>query len=201
VRTPRQFRPSKEAARCLLAAAVLMFGCGGGDDQDASAPPQGAEEPTQGATFKAGDVAFTFEYPEGFQQVEEPEEGVLASVTPAPGDVNNGLKIRSAAEQELPFSSYAGQIRAQFQDQLATKVSRREEKRGAIDLGILEWAKPYTKSDAGEKKTVRLHSTNYFFAGGGKTWHLECLSSEDHRSEVDQACAQAIGSIEFTEGP
>lgn len=180
--------------------ALFVSGCGGSEDQQASAPSKGAEESAQGPTFKAADVGFTFKYPEGFQQVDEPNDGeVLASVTPAPGDVNNGLKIRSTSEQELPFSSYASQLRTQFETQLATKINQREEKRGGVDLGVLEWSKPYTKTDLGEKKTIRLHSMSYFFAGGGKTWQLECLSSQDHRSDIDEACQQASGSIEFTE--
>ena len=184
-----------------MAAIVVLpvSGCGGGgDEKDAGEPAAPAAPAAKEGSFKAADVSFTFQYPHGFEQVDEPSDGeALASVTPTPDDVNNGLKIRVTAETELPFVSYVAEIRGQFEEQLATKVSQREEKRGALDLGILEWEKSTTQTDLGEEKTVRLHSTSYFFQGGGKTWQLECLSSQDHRSDIDQACDQAIGSIQF----
>ena len=174
-------------------AVLLVSGCGSDDEEEGAGEPK----PT-GGSFEAADVPFTFQYPRGFEQVDEPTEGeVLASVTPTPDDLENGLKIRVAAETELPFVSYAAEIRSQFEEQLATEVSQREETRGALDLGILEWRKSYVESDLGDEKSVRIHSTNFFFQGGGKTWHLECLSSQDHRSSIDRACQQAIGSIQF----
>jgi hypothetical protein len=185
--------------RSVLVVAIVVLpvsGCGSGSEEKGASEP--ASSAAKAGSFKAADVPFTFQYPRGFKQVDEPKEKeVLASVTPTPDDVNNGLKIRVTAETELPFVSYAAEIRGQFEEQLATKVSQREETRGALDLGILEWRKSDTKSDLGAEKTVRLHSTNYFFHGGGKTWQLECLSSQDHRSNIDQACQQAIGSIQF----
>ena len=183
----------------LVLALVILGGCGdsGGDKKDdGSSEP--ASKPAQGTTFKASDVNFTFQYPKGFQQVDEPNDGkALATVTPVPNDVNNGLKIRETANNELPFASYGSKLRAQFEDQLATKVSQRETTEGGIALGVLEWKKPYTKTDLGEEKTFELHSTSYFFAGGGKTWQIECLSAQDYRREIDAACDKAIASIEF----
>lgn len=187
-------------ARSLLAVAVVLLslsGCGSAGNEKVAGKT--TPHPIKGTTFKAVDVAFTFHYPRGLKQVDEPNDGkVLASVTPTPDDVNNGLKIRKTAEKELPFASYASQIRSQFEGQLATKVSQSQEKRGTLGLGVLEWRKAYTKNDLGAQKTIRLHSTSYFFAGGGKTWQLECLSSEEHRTDIETACQQALGSIEFS---
>jgi hypothetical protein len=185
----------------IVAAVVLaLAGCGGGGAKKqgtGGAPTKAAGGPT----FKASDIPFTFQYPPGFKQVDDPKDGsVLSSVTPTPGDVNNGLKVRKTAETELPFTSYAAQIRGQFEDQLTTKVTQREGTRGELKLGVLTWSKSYTRTNLGQEETVRLHSKSYFFAGSGKTWQLECLSSEEHRSEIDQACEQAIGSIAFANG-
>ncbi|HEY8640268.1 MAG TPA: hypothetical protein VIL53_07155 [Solirubrobacterales bacterium] len=185
----------------LAAVALPVSGCGGGSDSAHPARTAKGSTVQTGSTFRAADVGFTFQIPRGFKQVDEPNDGkALASVTPAPGDVNNGLKIRKTADQELPFLSYAGKLRAQFEQQLATKVSERTQTVGALKLGILEWRRAYTKTDLGQEKTVMLHSTSYFFAGDGKTWQLECLSSQDHRSDIDRGCRQAISSIKFPQG-
>lgn len=184
--------------------ALALAGCGGGGD-DKTKSSAGVAEPTKSSSstegrFKADDVAFTFDYPASFKQVDDPKDGtVLASVTPAPDDVNNSLKIRKTADKELPFASYAGQIRRQFEQQLSTKVTKSAGSRGSLQLGVLAWNSSYTKKDLGEEKTIELSSKSYFFAGGGKTWQLECLSSQDRRQEIRDACAQAIGSIEFPE--
>jgi hypothetical protein len=183
----------------LVLALVILGGCGdsGGDKKDGGSS-EPASKPAQGTTFKASDVNFTFQYPKGFQQVDEPNDGqVLATVTSVPNDVNNALKIRETASKELPFASYGSKLRSQFEAQLGTKVSQREITQGGLAMGVLEWKKPYTKTDLGEEKTFELHSTSYFFAGGAKTWQIECLSAQDHRREIEAACRKAIASIEF----
>jgi hypothetical protein len=185
-------------------AAVTLAGCGGGGDKStpsggSAKTPPAKSTAAQGGKFQAKDVGFTFQYPTSFKQVDEPNDGsVLASVTPTPGDVNNGLKIRKTAEKELPFESYAGQIRGQFEQQLGTKVMQSSGTRGSLKLGVLKWSNSYTKKDLGEEKTIELSSKSYFFAGSGKTWQLECLSSQDYRDQITEACKQALGSIEFT---
>jgi hypothetical protein len=177
---------------------VWLAGCGGSDDEGKPAR-KATKEPVAETTFKARDVGFTFSYPRGFEQVDEPNDGkVLASVTPTPNDPNNGVKVRLTSERELPFASYAAQLRSQFEDQLATKISQRQEKRRELDVGVLEWRKATTQTNLGEEETVRLHSTSYFFTGAGKTWQVECLSSEEHRADIEKACRQALGSIEFS---
>ena len=189
----------------LTAVAIMsLAGCGGGGDKStpsggsAKSSPAKSSAPAPGK-FQSKDVGFTFQYPTSFKQVDEPNDGsVLASVTPTPGDVNNGLKIRKTADKELPFDSYADEIRQQFEQQLGTKVSQSTGTRGSLELGVLKWSNSYTKKDLGEEKTIELSSKSYFFAGGGKTWQLECLSSQDYRDQITEACKQALGSIAFS---
>lgn len=172
----------------MTACALIVAGCGDSDSDSATvAPAKTQAAPPSAATFTDSDVTFTFEYPRSFKQLDQPDKGdALASVTPVPGDKQNAIKVRQMAAQELPFASYVAEIRQQFADELKTEVSQREESSGDLPLGILEW------------RTAGLHSINYMFAGGGKTWQLECLSRADHRREIEAACKQAIASIEFT---
>ena len=176
------------------AAAALLAGCGGDDDKGESSPATPATTTTAAApaepeanTFESADVGFTFTYPDGFEQVDDPGDGkVLASVSPTPDDARNGLKVRQTSAQELVFDSYSGQISAQFEEQLGTKVDVRTESVGGIDFGIMEW------------RAQGLHSTSWFFIASGKTWQLECLSAASQRDAVDAACEEAVGSIEPT---
>src|SRR5688500_6780769 len=87
----------------VLAAAAALAGCGGGGGSSTG----GGDTSTTGSEtmFKASDVAFTFEYPKGFQQVDEDNDKVLARVVPDPSDIDNGLKIRQTSSQELPLSA------------------------------------------------------------------------------------------------
>ena len=182
------------------AAAFALAGCGGGDDSEPgkstpAATTTAAE--TEGSTFEASDVGFTFAHPEGFEQLDEPNDGdALASVTPTPTDPKNGIKIRETADEELAFDSYAAQIRSQFEEQLGVKVSQRDETHGDIAMGVLEWTDSLTYQDLGQETTTEIHSTSYFFVASGKTWQLECLSTEEQRDVIDAACEQAIESVE-----
>jgi hypothetical protein len=187
----RRLRPLSALA---LASIALLTGCGG--DEEPRSATSATTAAADGNTFKAADVGFTFGYPNGFEQVDEPNDGdALATVTPTPGDVKNGLKIRETAKTELEFAAYSGTIRAQFEDQLGVKVALREESEGDLKLGVMEWSKPITFTDLGQEETTQLKSTSYFFAAGGRTWQLECISAAEHREAIDAACTQAIGSI------
>ena len=188
----------------LTIAVLALTGCGGDDDEGGSAsssttPPATTTEAAaaEGTTFEASDVGFTFSYPEGFEQVDEPNDGdALASVTPTPDDPKNGIKVRQTAEQELEFSSYSKQIQSQFEDQLGVKVAVRDETHADIPMGVMEWTSSLTYEDLGQEVTTEVHSTSYFFKASGKTWQLECLSIEEQRDAIDAACSEAIESIE-----
>jgi hypothetical protein len=189
----------------LAATAVLaLSGCGGGDDDSGGSEDGSAATTTttaapeaEGNTFEASDVGFTFTYPDGFEQLDEPNDGdALASVTPTPTDPKNGIKIRETAAQELAFDSYSADIHSQFEEQLGVKVSLRDETHADLDMGVMEWTNSVTFQDLGQEKTTEIHSTSYFFVASGKTWQLECISAEDQRDAIDAACEQAIESIE-----
>lgn len=186
------------------AVALALAGCGGGDSDSgdggsAAATTTTAAAEAEGNTFEASDVGFTFAYPDGFEQLDEPNDGdALASVTPTPTDPKNGIKIRETAAQELIYESYAAQIHSQFEEQLGVKVTRRNETHSDLDMGVMEWTDSLTFQDLGQEKTTELHSASYFFVASGKTWQLECLSTEEQREAIDAACEQALESVEPT---
>jgi hypothetical protein len=166
-----------------VACGAVLSACGGGGGDSAK-------------TFEAPDVAFSFNYPASFTQQNEDADKVLARVLPDPGDTNNALKVRKTSDQELPLGTFLDEIRRQFAQQLG-RVDKRTERHGDLEMGVLSWRSPTTIREGGQAKKVNLSSASYFFAGGGKTWQLECLSTEAHRAQIDAACRQAIDSISF----
>lgn len=185
-----------------LLVAALLAGCGGGEEKSAdagasAATTTAAADQEAGERFVADDVGFTFALPEGFQQVDEPNDGkVLAAVTPDPTDVRNGIKARRTADSELAFDSYSATIREQFEDQLGVDVAVRSDSAGGREIGIMEWEKEVTFTDLGQETTTVLRSVSHFFTASGGTWQLECLSTAEQRERIDAACEQAVGSIE-----
>jgi hypothetical protein len=192
---------ARRSAFALSIATTLAFaGCGGDGekkpDTNTTAP---LAAPAEGNTFKAPGIGFTFTYPDGFEQVDEPNDGkVLSTVTPASGDVRNGLKVRRTSSEKLEFASYSGSIRDQFEDQLGVDVKARTVNEGAREFGILEWSNSVTYQDLGQETTTRVHSQSWFFTAGDQTWQLECLSDTEHRKVIEDACKQAIDSLEET---
>jgi hypothetical protein len=177
-------------------ALALLAGCGGDEPSGSTTTTTATTAAADGTAFTADDVGFTFAYPDGFEQVDDPNDGdVLATVTPTPNDPKNGLKIRETAKTELEFASYSETIRAQFEDQLGVEVAMREESQGDRKLGVMAWSKRFTYTDLGQEATTQLKSTSYFFTAGGRTWQLECLSATEQRAAIDAACAQALASI------
>jgi hypothetical protein len=187
-----------------LALLTIVAGCGGDEGGESGSAATGGGETTttaaaedSGPRFAADDVGFTFAYPEGFQQVDEPNDGkVLATVTPTPNDPKNGIKARLTGDSELEFGSYSAGIRKQFEGQLGVKVAVREDTAGGRPVGVMEWQKEVTFTDLGQETTTMLRSASYFFTASGRTWQLECLSTAEEREKVDAACEQAIQSLE-----
>lgn len=185
----------------LLLVSALA-GCGGDDGSEGSATRPAATTAATtaeagGERFAADDVGFTFALPEGFQQVDEPNDGkVLASVTADPNDVRNGIKVRQTADSELAFDTYSATIREQFEDQLGVDVAVRTDSAGGRELGVMEWQNEVTFTDLGQETTTVLRSASYFFTASGRTWQLECLSTAEERERIDAACEQAVQSLE-----
>ena len=182
------------ASRILSIASVALCGavlgaCGESDGQGG----QGGES---AKTFEAPDIAFSFKYPAAFTQVNEDDGKVLASVLPDTGDTNNAVKVRKTSDQELQLSTYLDEIRRQFAQQLG-RVDRRIERHSDLEMGVLSFRAPTTVEEGGQQRRVNLSSASYFFAGGGKTWQVECLSTDAHRAQIDAACRQAVNSVSF----
>lgn len=163
--------------------ALVLAGCGGG---------AGTGGDSGATTFSAPDVAFTFEFPQGLTQSNEDVDDVLARVSPDPANRNNAIKVRQTSARELPHSAYLEQLRQQFQRQVGP-VARRMERHSDIEMGVLSFAKPTTLNG----RRTRVSSRSYFFAGGGKTWQVECVSTSEHEAQITAACPQAVDSIKF----
>ena len=113
----------------------------------------------------------------------------MAKLTPKSNAANNLIKIRLTSARELPFGAYLDAFRRQFAAQVGP-VQKRAERHSGREMGVLS----FTQSvPAG-----RVTSTSYFFAGGGKTWQLECLASGQFKAQLDTACRQAVDSISFS---
>jgi len=178
-----------------VGCALLIAGCGAGAGGGTTTGGATTGESAGAGKFKASDVAFTFDYPDGFHQVDEDNDKVLAIVTPAQNDVDNGLKIRQTAAKELPFSAYLDTFQKQFERTIPQGVEKRMETHNGVDMGVLS----FTGSVNQGAQKQQVTSASYFFAGGGKTWQLECLSRGDqYKSQIEDACKQAVDSIKFS---
>jgi hypothetical protein len=184
----------------LPASLALTAGCGGGDEKKpaAAGPAATTTAAAEGKTFKAADVGVTFAYPKAFTQVDEPNDGqVLAEVAPPGGAPNSAIKARLTSSKELAFADYMPSLRRQFQAQISAPVRVSRVTRNGQELGLMEFTADLTSTGFdNQTTTTRVHSRSYFFTAGGKTWQLECVSTADHKAEIDGACEQAISSIE-----
>jgi hypothetical protein len=167
----------------LLAAAVFAAGCGGDENEN---------ENGDGRVFTAPSVDFTFEYPESWVASTKPDGQVLGQVSPKGGTALNAIKVRKTSDQELGTERYLAEFQRDFAESVGD-VEKREETVGDLDVGVLEFDD--SVEQAGER--VDFHSASYFFAGGGKTWQLECIADTDHLADLDEACEAALDSISF----
>ena len=71
---------------------------------------------------------------------------------------------------------------------------QRRERHSGRDMGVLAVDVPASNPAAGGR--APLHTTSYFFAGGGGTWQLECRAAT-RRAEVGRACRQALATLRF----
>jgi hypothetical protein len=190
----------KRAVTAVVVAA-LVAGCGSDDDDAEDTPttvetnvetvaPAPAPEPDE-AVFRADDVGFTFEYPKEY--VREKPAGTLGQVAPARDQFFNAIKIREAADRELPPERYLEDFRRDFARRVG-EVEKRMETFGDLETGVLEFED--TQRDKGEDP-VEFTSTSYFFTGAGRTWQVECVTEAEQQEEIDSACRAALESIRF----
>ena len=172
-------------AIAALLSALALAACGsdddGGDNEPAEKKPAAQSE--GGTTFEASDVGFTFEHPEEFKQENADQGKIIATLKL---DEENGLNIRKSSDQALPPSFYLDEFERDFERSPDVgDVQKKTTRYGGRETGVL--VIPDAPSAVpGSKERVR--AEEYFFAGDSKTWQLECLSTEEKRSEVDAAC-------------
>ena len=169
----------RRSALTLALAAVVagLVGCGGSGNSDER-------------TLHAPRLPFTFRYPPAFR-ASAPQRGpILALVALDPRDA---LAVRRTSERELDPEQYLAGLRAGFARQ-GLRATQRRERRAGRDVGVLSVDLPATNPAAGGR--TALHTTSYFFAGGGGTWQLECRAAA-RRVEVGRACRMALSTLRF----
>jgi hypothetical protein len=169
----------RRSALTLALAAVGMglVGCGGSGNSDER-------------TLQASRLPFTFRYPAGFH-ASAPQRGPILALVAL--DTRDALAIRRTSERELDPAQYLAGLRAGFARQ-GLHASQRRERHAGRDMGVLSVDLPATNPAAGGR--TALHTTSYFFAGGGGTWQLECRAA-GHRAEVGRACRMALSTLRF----
>jgi hypothetical protein len=184
----------RRACFAPLLAVLALSACGSdddGDEKDSAAKKQDTKA-QGGTTFEASDVGFTFSHPAEFKQDDSDEGKVLARVKL---DEENGFNIRKTSDQEVTPSFYLDEFERDFERSPEVgDVEKRTERHSGQEMGVLVIADA-PSAVPGSKERIR--AEEYFFAGKGNTWQLECLSTKEKRSEVDAACAQALESIKF----
>jgi hypothetical protein len=161
-----------------VAAALALAGCGGESKQAST-----------DRLFSTPALPFTFRYPDGFRATARPQGSALAVVAL---DQRNGLALRRTSSRELDPDQYLAGLRADF-ERRGLRVSERREQHAGQQMGVLAFEIPGPIAGAGGPP---LHSTNVFFAGGGRTWQLECRWV-DRRAQVQRACGEALSSLRF----
>jgi hypothetical protein len=178
-------------ALAIASVALLAAGCGSDDgseggDGDSTGPGPG------NALFEARGVGFTFEYPKRLVAQKRPQGKVLGQVSVERGGVLNAIKVRRTADRELGPERYLAEFKRDFERSVG-RVERSEETAGELELGVLS----FEHSAPLGGKRVRFSSSSYFFAGGGRTWQIECIADTAHRTQIEEACKLALGSIRF----
>ena len=165
------------AALAAAAALLALAGCGG------------SSKPAQ-RTLHAQRLPFTFSYPPAFRASAPAQGPIYAQVAL---DARDALAVRRTSARELDPDQYLDGLRAGFVRQGLVVVQRRERHSGR-DMGVLAVDVPASNPAAGGR--TPLHTTSYFFAGGGGTWQLECRAAS-RRAEVGRACRPALASLRF----
>lgn len=172
---------------------MLIAGCGSDDDESGGGSETSADTAAAAAVFESDEVGFTFEYPEEYVAETTPVGPILGQVSVEKGGKVNAIKVRKTADQELGTERYLEEFQRDFERTVGT-VERREDTVGDLDVGILEFEDSFEETPG---ETVEFTSTSYFFVGGGKTWQLECIADAEHKTEIDEACTNALESVSF----
>ncbi len=136
-------------------------------------------------------IPFTFEVPEDYKRV--PVRPGSSQGTPpilaVGADRLNVIDVRQSAPREVPLDRVARQVAASL-DQLGfSNAEAKRESHAGRDM---------LRFDVDNRvRGTATRSRLYFFTGGGKTWELECQSAEDGRGELEDACEDAVNSVEF----
>lgn len=142
------------------------------------------------ARFSAPDVAFSFDIPDGAEQVDADNGKVLAAVLLDEDDPDNGVKIRKASDKPLPVSSFIDRIRQQFREQLGTEIRQGSATVDGAPATVLRFHKRSGPLD--------VVSSNYFFTTGGAAWQVECISTRrETRAGLARLCRTAIQTMEL----
>ena len=178
----------------VLAAAALAA-CGSDDDTDTAAKTTAERKPAPApdtAVFDSRAVGFTFEYPKDYAAQTKPDGEVLGQVSVEDGEPINAIKVRETAARPLGPERYLDEFQRDFERSVG-EVEKSRRKIAGRETGVLEFED--TVELDGEE--VEFRSASYFFAGGGKTWQVECIADEEHREEIERTCQLVLESVQF----
>jgi hypothetical protein len=165
------FALSLTAALALFAAAC---GSGGSD-----------------TTVDESQIPFTFTLPDDFQK-RNVRQGSSQGTPPIVAygiDNLNIVDVRKSAARELKTSALRQQVTSSLQQLGFPDQSAKVEKHNGIEMVVFD-----VDNKVGGRTTS---SKLYFFSGKGGTWELECQSSGDKADELEDACKQAVDSVDF----
>jgi hypothetical protein len=163
----------RRSAAFVAVVALALAGCGGGDGKRAH----------QDRTWSSPQFPFTFRYPDGWRSN-------ATGVALGPRDA---LVVRKTSDHALDPDQYLAALRASFVKHGLRPVARTERHAGR-DMGVLVIDLPPATPAAGGRGA--LHTTSYFFAGGGGTWQLECRAAT-RGPQVARACREGVDTLRF----
>ncbi len=182
----------------LLAAATLVAGCGGGEEEESTAPE--ATEAQAGAetneTFSEEGFDITFEYPEDFEDISgltfESEAGAEAGGTTAIGlDGTNLIAVQrfdlTTEVTDQNFDQAKPEIDQLFSQVAGEQVSGQETE--VAGLPALEYEVTIDQAEDIQTRAVAIFD-------GDTEYLLNCQAGAELREQIQAACDLALETFE-----
>jgi hypothetical protein len=173
--------PSRLPLLLLVLTALGAGACGGEED----------------TTFDAAGFGITFEYPEGFEESDDvtinEQQGSQAEESRAVGlDEDNGIIVQRYKLQESINEDNLDLAKAEF-DALVAGLSpdaAKGETSEVAGLAALRYSNvPVRSVKGGESELIVVFD-------GSTEYLINCQSTPQKRSEINEACDQAVDTLE-----
>ena len=183
----------RSATAAAAIAAAVLSGCGD-DGNDGDAADDG-DDRSDAATFERDGFPFTFEYPNEYRLVDDPQTLPLAatadeSLAIAIDESDNGVIVqRFTLNTEVDQSNLADaqqELDALIQRVDRTAAGQPGETAGFPSVSYDEVA--LSVPEDGESRFVHLFD-------GEQQYTINCQSTSEHRDAVTEVCDQAIETL------